>query len=176
MIVRGDTKRETNLENEMKIVRRMIFPWPDLTIMFLTSRESTCLTVRKILDVMSECEDDMDRSQNTDLCVLLVVKNCDYMTCEIVASLIDFIFEKNMFVCRDFLFWLNCRFYVYSNVVEIKDCLNLIFSDFITNVFKTFSTRFYTKRLINEFVSPVVFGFNIWTRPQTVVWRPGDGC
>ncbi len=87
---------------------------------------------------MSECVDDMDRSQNTDLCVLLVVKNCDYMTCEIVASLIDFIFEKNMFVCRDFLFWLdfsglNCQFDVYSNVVEIKDCLN-----FITNVFKTF--------------------------------------
>ncbi len=53
------------------------------------------------------------------------------MTCEIVASLIDFIFEKNMFVCRDFLFWLNCKFDVYSNVVEIKDCLNLIFSDFI---------------------------------------------
>ncbi len=138
MIIRGDTKRETNLKNEIKIVRRMIFPWPDLTSMFLTSRESTCLTVRKILDVMSECEDDMDRSQNTDLCVLLVVKNCDDMTCEIVASLIDFIFEKNMFVCRDFLFWLNCRFDVYSNVVEIKDCLNLIFSDFIKiSLFKT---------------------------------------
>ncbi len=42
----GDTKRETNLKNEMEIVRRMIFPWPDLT-MFLTSRESTCLTARK---------------------------------------------------------------------------------------------------------------------------------
>ncbi len=103
----GDTKRETNLKNEMKIARRMIFPWPDLTSMFLTSRESTCLTARKMLDVMSECEDDMDRSQNTDLCVLMVAKNCDYMTCEIVASLIDFIFEKNMFVCRDFLFWLD---------------------------------------------------------------------
>ncbi len=42
----GDTKRETNLKNEMEIVRRMIFPWPDLT-MFLTSRESICLTARK---------------------------------------------------------------------------------------------------------------------------------
>ncbi len=94
--------------------------------LFLTSRESTCLTARKILDVMSEGEADMDRSQNADLCVLLIVKNCDYMTCEIVASLIDFIFEKNMFVCRDFLFWLNCKFDVYSNVVEIKDCLNFI--------------------------------------------------
>ncbi len=55
-----------------------------------------------MLDVMSEGEAEMDRSQNTDLCVLLVVKNC-----EIVASLIDYIFEKNMFVCRDFLFWLD---------------------------------------------------------------------
>ncbi len=76
----------------------------------------------------------MDRSQNTDLCVLLVVKNC-----EIVASLIDFIFEKKHVCLQRFsflarLFWLNCRFDVYSNVVEIKDCLNLIFSDFIKNV------------------------------------------
>ncbi len=83
----GDTKRETNLKNEMEIVRRMIW-------LFLISRESTCLTARKMLDVMSEYEDDMDRSQNTDLCVLLIVKNCDYMTCEIVVSLIDFIWEK----------------------------------------------------------------------------------
>ncbi len=103
--------------------------------LFLTSRESTCLTARKMLDVMSEYEDDMDRSQNTDLCVLLIVKNCDYMTCEIVASLIDFIFEKKYVCLQRFsflarLFWLNCKFDVYSHVVEIKDCLNLI-SDFI---------------------------------------------
>ncbi len=126
----GDTKRETNLKNEMEIVRK-----DDLT-MFLISRESTCLTARKMLDVMSEYEDDMDRSQNTDLCVLLIVKNCDYMTCEIVVSLIDFIFEKKHVCLQRFsflarLFWLNCTFNVYSNVVEIKDCLNVIFSDFI---------------------------------------------
>ncbi len=59
----GDTKRETNLKNEMKVVRSLKYTWPDLTSMFLTSRESTCLTARKILDVMSECEDEMDRSQ-----------------------------------------------------------------------------------------------------------------
>lgn len=72
--------------------------------MFLTSRESTCLTARKMLDVMSEYEDDMDRSQNTDLCVLLIVKNCDYMTCEIVVSLIDFIFEKKHVCLQRFSF------------------------------------------------------------------------
>ncbi len=90
-----------------------------------------------MLDVMSEYEDEMDRSQNTDLCVLLIVKNCDYMTCEIVASVIDFIFEKKhvclqRFSFLDRLFCLNFKFDVYSHVVvEIKNCLNLIFSDFI---------------------------------------------
>ncbi len=37
-------------------------------------------------------------------------KNCDSMTCEIVESLVDFIFEQNMFVCKDVLFWLDHRF------------------------------------------------------------------
>ncbi len=108
-----------------------------------------------MLDVMSEYEDEMDRSQNTDLCVLLIVKNCDYMTCEIVASLIDFIFEKKYVCLQRFsflarLFCLNCKFDVYSHVVEIKNCLNLI----KMYLFKTLkcSTHFYTKRLTNEFV------------------------
>ncbi len=52
----------------------------------------------------------------TDLCVLLAAKNCDSMTCEIVALLIDFIFEKNMFVCKDFVFWLDHRFNVVITV------------------------------------------------------------
>ncbi len=57
-----------------------------------------------MLDVMSAYEDDMDRSQNTDLCILLIVKNCDYMTCEIVVSLIDFIFEKKHVYLQRFSF------------------------------------------------------------------------
>ncbi len=104
-----DTKRQKNIKNEMKIVRSLKYPWLDLTSIFLTGRDSTCLTARKIIDVMSECEDKMDINKVlclctsvTDLCVLLAAKDYDSMTCEIVASLIDFIFEKNMFVCRDF--------------------------------------------------------------------------
>ncbi len=131
----GDTKRETNLKNEMEIVRRMVFPWPDLT-MFLTSRESTCLTARK-----NAGRDVWIRrwygqiSKHRSMC-FADCKNCDYMTCEIVVSLIDFIFEKKHVCLQRFsflarLFWLNCTFNVYSNVVEIKDCLNVIFSDFI---------------------------------------------
>ncbi len=74
----GDTKRETNLKNEMKIVRSVKYPWPDLTSMFLTSRESVCIITRKILDVMSECEDEMEVlylcTSVTDQCVLLAAK------------------------------------------------------------------------------------------------------
>ncbi len=119
----GDTKRETNLKKEMKIVRSVKYPWPDLTSMFLTSRESVCIITRKILDVMSECEDETNVNEVlclctsvTDQCVLLAAKNCDSMTCEIVASLVDFIFEKNMIVCIDFLFWLDHRFNVVTTV------------------------------------------------------------
>ncbi len=89
-----------------------------------------------------------------------------------------YIWEKHVCLQR-FLFWLNCKFDVYSNVVEIKDCLNLIFSDFIKMyLFKTFkcSIRFYTKRLTNEFVSLVVFGFNIWTPPSNCCVASGGGC
>ncbi len=60
-----------------------------------------------MLDVMSEYEDDMDRSQNTDLCILLIVKNCDYMTCEIVVSLIDFIFDKHVFEYETILYLIS---------------------------------------------------------------------
>jgi hypothetical protein len=119
----GDTERETNLKNEMKIVRSLKYPWPDLTSMFLTSRESVYVIARKILDVMSECEDEMDINEVlylctsvTDQCVLLAAKNCDRLTCEIVTSLVDFIFEKNMFVCRDFIFWLDHQFNVVTTV------------------------------------------------------------
>ncbi len=71
----------------MKIVRSVKYPWPDLTSMFLTSRESVCIITRKILDVMSECKDEMDINEVLclcmsvmDQCVLLAAKNCDSMT------------------------------------------------------------------------------------------------
>ncbi len=154
----GDTKRETNLKNEMKIVRSVKYPWPDLTSMFLTSRESVCIITRKILDVMSESEDEMDINEVlclctsvTDQCVLLAAKNCDSMTCEIVASLVDFIFEKNMIVCKIFYSGLTngltslllyvCKFdhfLHYFNVYSTIYCWNkrlsqlvILFSDFI---------------------------------------------
>ena len=111
----GDSKQEKNLSNQMKLVRSLKYTWPDLTSMFVTGEDPVHVTTRKILEVMSECEDEMDINDVlylctsvTDQCVLLASKNYDSMTCEIVASLIDFILEQNMLICRVFLFWLDC--------------------------------------------------------------------
>ncbi len=110
----GDTKRVKNLKNEMDVVRSLTDSWPDLTSMFITGRDPVPLTARKILDVISECEDEMDVNEVlclctyvTDLCTLLVSKHYGSMICEIVGSLVDFILQQNMLVCRDFLFWLD---------------------------------------------------------------------
>ncbi len=47
----GDTKRVKNIKNEMDVVRSLTDSWPDLTSMFITGRDSICITTRKILDV-----------------------------------------------------------------------------------------------------------------------------
>ncbi len=110
----GDTKCVKNLKSEMDVVRGLTDSWPDLTSMFITGRDPVCLTTRKILDVMSECEDEMDINEVlclctyvTDLCASLVSKNYESMICEIVGSLVDFILARNMLGCRNFLFWLD---------------------------------------------------------------------
>lgn len=111
----GDTKCVKNLKIEMDVVRSLKNnPWPDLTSMFITSKESASVTTRKILDVMSECDDEMDINKVlclctcvTDLCTLLVSKNYGSMTCEIVQTYVNYILEQNMLACRDFLFWLD---------------------------------------------------------------------
>ncbi len=66
------------------------------------------LTTRKILDVLCECEDEMDINEVlclctyvTDLCTSLIAKNYESMICEIVGSLVDFILQQNMLVCRN---------------------------------------------------------------------------
>ncbi len=110
----GDTKRVKNIKNEMDVVRSLTDSWPDLTSMFITGRDSICITTRKILDVLCECEDEMDINEVlclctyvTDLCTSLIAKNYESMICEIVGSLVDFILQQNMLVCRNFLFWLD---------------------------------------------------------------------
>ncbi len=69
---KGDTKRVKNLKKEMDVVRGLTNSWHDLTSMFITGRDSVCLTTRIILDVMSECEDEV--GINEVLCLCTYVK------------------------------------------------------------------------------------------------------
>ncbi len=77
-----DTKRVKNLKNEMGFVRSLKnTPWPDLTSMFIYSKEPVCITMREILDVMTERRDQMGIYEVlclctcvTDLCSSLVAK------------------------------------------------------------------------------------------------------
>ncbi len=77
----GDTKRVKNLKNEMDVVRSLTDSWPDLTSVFIAGRDPVPLTARKILDVLCECEDEMDVNEVlclctyvTDLCTSLIAK------------------------------------------------------------------------------------------------------
>ncbi len=97
----GDTKRVKNLKNEMDVVRSLTDSWPDLTSVFIAGRDPACLTARKILDVLCECEDEMDINEVlclctyvTDLCTSLIAKNYESMICEIVGSLVDLYYNK----------------------------------------------------------------------------------
>ncbi len=98
----------------MDVVRSLTDSWPDLTSVFIAGRDPACLTARKILDVLCECEDEMDINE-----VLLSVYVCnrfmyvadrkklwihDMWNCRIVGW---FILQQNMLVCRNFIFWLD---------------------------------------------------------------------
>ncbi len=110
-----DTKRVKNLKNEMVFVRSLKNnPWPDLTSMFIYSKEPVCIIVREILDVMTERRDQMGIHEVlclctcvTDLCSSLVAKIFESVICEIIESQVNFILHKNVLAVRDFLFWLD---------------------------------------------------------------------
>ncbi len=110
-----DTERVKNLKNEMDYVRSLKNnPWPDLTSMFIYSKEPVCITTREILDMMTERRDHMGIHEVlclctcvTDLCSSLVAKNFESVISEIIESQVNFILHKNVLAVRDFLFWLD---------------------------------------------------------------------
>ncbi|XDV38228.1 hypothetical protein PO909_007681 [Leuciscus waleckii] len=109
-----DTKRVTNLKNEMDVVRGLTKPWPDVTPMFFNGKEPIGVILRKVLDVLRECSDKFEITEIlaiwtfvTDLCVSLVSKNAKTDVGELVESLVNYTLEQNMIACRDFLFWLD---------------------------------------------------------------------
>jgi hypothetical protein len=109
-----DTKRVTNLKNEMDVIRGLVGSWTDVTPMFFNTIEPTGVILRKVLDVVRASSNEFGVDELicmstfvTDLCVSLVSKNAQTDVDEIVQSLVSYTLDQDMVACRDFLFWLD---------------------------------------------------------------------
>lgn len=110
-----DPKRLTNLKNQMSAVRGMSNEWTDIMHMCINKGEPICATIRKILDLVTECGSCIRIADIlclctyvTDLCVITVSKKKDHTNvCEIVETLIEYILEKNIVMCIKFLQYLD---------------------------------------------------------------------
>lgn len=110
----GDPKRVTNLKNEMDDARDLSSSWADLTRVSIGIKGPICVTVRKILAGMSECNGEFGVTEVlgmctyvSELCVWLVTKKYDTEICEIIETLVDFILARDILVCVKFIFWLD---------------------------------------------------------------------
>ncbi len=110
----GDTKRVTNLKNEMDDARDLTGSWGDLARVSIGSKVPICITTRKIMAVMSKCSGEFGVTEVlgmctyvTDVCTSLISKNDDTEICEIIETLVDFILARDILVCVNFLFWLD---------------------------------------------------------------------
>jgi len=109
-----DTKRFTNLKKQMSVVRTVSNEWTDMMRLCVNAGEPVCLTIRKILDLMTECGSCIRIADIlclctyvTDLCVDILSRNNQTDVCEIVETLVDYILENNIVMCIKFLHYID---------------------------------------------------------------------
>lgn len=109
-----DTKRFTNLKKQMSFVRTMSNDWLDMMRMCINTGEPICLTIRKILDLMTECGRCIRIADLlcmcayvTDLCVVMLSRDDQTDVCVIIDTLVDYILEKNIAICIKFLHYID---------------------------------------------------------------------
>lgn len=105
-----DAKRFTNLKKQMCVVRSVSNEWTDMMRMCVNAGEPICVSIRKILDLMTECGNCIRVADIlclctyvTDLCVVMLSRDDQTDVCEIIDTLIDYILEKNTVMCIQFL-------------------------------------------------------------------------
>lgn len=109
-----DAKRFTNLKKQMSVVRNMSNEWTDMMRLCINVGEPISVTIRKILDLMTECGKCIRIADIlcmctyvTDLCVTTLSRNNKSDVSEIIDSLVDYILEKNIVMCIKFLYYLD---------------------------------------------------------------------
>lgn len=98
----------------MAIVRAMSDEWSDVMRMCIDASESVSVTIRKILDLMTQCGSSIRIADIlclctyvTDLCVALISRNDQTNVCEIIETLVDYIIDKNIVMCVRFLQYID---------------------------------------------------------------------
>jgi len=108
------TKRFTNLKKQMSVVRNLSNEWTDMMRLCINAGDPICVTIRKILDFITECGISIRIADIlcmctyvTDLCVDMLTRNSHTDVCEIIETLVDYIIEKNTVVCIHFLHYID---------------------------------------------------------------------
>lgn len=109
-----NVKRFTSLKKQMEIVRTMSNEWTDVMRMCINACEPISVTIRKILDLMTECGKSIRIADVlclctyvTDLCVVLISRNDQTNVCEIIETLVDYMIEKKIVMCVKFLQYID---------------------------------------------------------------------
>lgn len=109
-----DAKRLTNLENQMSVVRNISNDWSALMRLCINKGESISVTIKKILDLMTEggtCIRITDIlcmcTYVSDLCVFTMSSNDQGYVCEIIETLVDYLIDKNIVMCIKFLHYID---------------------------------------------------------------------
>ena len=104
----GDPIRVKNLKNEMDVVRDLKNSWPDVTSLFIYTKEPISEILRTVLNVLADCSDELGVTEVlcmytfvTDLSVSLMSKNEKTDIDEIVVtdcfSLLLFVYIFNTY-------------------------------------------------------------------------------
>lgn len=109
-----DAKRFTNLKKQMSFVRNVSNEWSDMMRLCVNAGDPVCVTIRKVLDLMTECGSFIRIADIlclctyvSDLCVDMLTRNNQTDVCEIVETLVDYILEKNIVMCIKFLHYID---------------------------------------------------------------------
>lgn len=125
-----NTAREANLKKNMAYIRGLASSWDYMTDKCVDGNDPPIVMIKQVLDMLCEsqsplgitdllctctyvvdvCTELMKKSKEYDsddqddvVKIVEVIKNVD----KIVVMYVDYILDKNMMACRDFLFWLD---------------------------------------------------------------------
>ena len=114
-----DAKRVRNLKKQMSLIRGTPDSWGELTNICVCGIEPPCVLVKDALIMMDECSAGFANRDVlcmcryvADVCKLMIPKlkfNDEDDTGRIIEMFVNYMLNRNMMACRNFLYWLDYR-------------------------------------------------------------------